>query len=297
MASASNITDEKILQCILNIDMTVRHLFLSIEDLKELKIPQKSHVFTDMIQYSYIRICTVLEEISILHGLAKDNIFLQETLYCAQPAIKGINKYTGLKRARNLMLAHLNRDMKKRFTPWWDELITFKLPRTYKEINQILKFLNLINTIIVSRYHKKFNLFNDSIRANFEKYFRDIEKLEADAVNNPTPLDEVEIEIQKRCEEKGLVDFLLDPVMIKYWEHGITRHFKPRPIDTVLKMSDAEIMDLPEFQLAVQKFLANENRKRERPLLSDEIAHIQSALVTEFKKEMVRVNRGNSPIK
>jgi hypothetical protein len=297
MAPSGDTTDEKILQCILNIDMTVRHLFLSVEDLKDLKIPQKSQVFTDMIQYSYIRICTALDEISILHGLAKDNIFLQDTLYCAQPAIKGINKYTGLKRARNLMLAHLNRDPKKQFTPWWDELITFKLPRTYKEINQILKFLNLINTIIVSRYQDKFKLFNDSMRANFEKYFQEVDKLEKDAISNPTPLDDVEIEIQKRCEEKGLVDFLLDPAMIKYWEHGIKRHFKPRPIDAVLKMSDDEIIALPEFQLAVQKFLANENRKRHRPLLSDEIAGLESILVAEFKKDMIRVNHGNSSAK
>jgi hypothetical protein len=296
MASSTNTTDEKILQCILNIDMTTRHLFLSLEDLKDLKIPQKSQVFTDMIQYSYIRICTALDEISILHGLAKDNIFLQETLYCAQPAIKGINKYTGLKRARNLMLAHLNRDMKKQFTPWWDELITFKLPRTYKEINQILKFLNLINTIIVSRYHEKFSLFNNSIRTNFEKYFQEIEKLEANAVNNPTPLDDVEIEIQKRCQEKGLVNFVLDPAMIKYWEHGITRHFKPRPLDAILKMSGAEIKQLPEFQLAIQKFLANENRKRDRPLLSDEIARFEYMLVMKFKEEMIKLNNDNTSI-
>lgn len=112
---------------------------------------------------------------------------------------------------------------------------------------------------------------------------------------NPTPLDEVDIEIQKRCEEKGLVDFLLDPAMIKYWEHGIKRHFKPRPIDAVLKMSDVEIIALPEFQLAVQKFLANENQKRGRPLLSKEIARIESLLVLEFKKEMIRMSNGNSP--
>lgn len=110
--------------------------------------------------------------------------------------------------------------------------------------------------------------------------------------NRPTPLDEVEIEIQKRCEEKGLVNFILDPAMIKYWEHGIARHFKPRSMDAVLKMSDDEIKKLPEFQLAVQKFLANENRKRERPLLSGEIARLEFFLVAEFKKEMARLNKG-----
>lgn len=289
MASLNTSVDEKIQQCILNIDMTVRHLFFSIEDLKELKIPQKSQVFTDVLQYTYIRICTALDEISILHGLAKDDVFLQDTLYCAQPAIRDINQYTGLRRARNLMLAHLNRNTKKQFTPWWDELIDFKLPRTYKEINQILKFLNLINTIIVSRYHDKFSLFSDSVRPNFEKYFKEVERLEEQMVNAPTPLDAIEIEIQNRCEEKGLVNFALDPAMIKYWEHGITRHFKPRPVHEVLKMGDDEIKQLPEFRLAVQKFIADKNRKHERPLLSDEIARLEALLIAEFRNEMMRM--------
>jgi len=80
-------------------DMAVRHLFFSIESLKELKIPHNSQVFTDVIQYTYIRICTALDEISILHSLAKDDAYLKDTLYCVQPAIKSIKRYTGLRKA------------------------------------------------------------------------------------------------------------------------------------------------------------------------------------------------------
>jgi len=287
------IQEQKIQQCILNIDMTVRHLYFSFADLKELKIPSNSQVFSDAIQYSYIRICTVLDELDILHGLAGEDIFLRETLHCAHPAIKGIKKYSGLKKARNLMLAHLNRDSKKQFIPWWDELIEFKLPRTHKEINQILVFLNLVNTILVSRYDVKFTEFSESVRPSFEKYFEKVEELEKETNDNPTPLDNVEIEIQKRCQEIGLVNFNLDPGLIKYWKHGISRHFKPRKVVDIMKMSDEALKELPEFRLAVYDFIDQMNKKRFKPLTKSEIEGFLGHLITEFRKQMADSLQGN----
>ena len=55
-------------------------------------------------------------------------------------------------------------------------------------------------------------------------------------------------------------------------------------------MSDVEISQLPEFQLAVQKFLANENRKRERLPITKrwDCTFWIRIEVAEFRKEMIK---------
>ncbi|MCD9019143.1 hypothetical protein [Parachryseolinea silvisoli] len=284
---SQNLNNEKIQQCILNIDMVARHLFFSVEGMKELKVPLQSQVFTDVIQYSYIRICTILDEVTILNGLAKGDIFLQDTLYCMKPALKGINEYKGLRKARNLLLAHYNRDQKNVFTPWWTELADFKLPRTYKELNQILGLILLINTILVTRYNTEFHNFSDRQHPDFEKYFDEVEKLESDATTTPSPLDEIQDEVQRRCIEKGIVDIIIDPAMIEYFKDGIAKKFKPRPVDEIHKMTDEELRNQPEFRLAFASLVARENKRRDRPLNSKELECLETVIIGLFRNSVL----------
>lgn len=210
---------KKIQECIMNIDMMCRSMYLSYVDTIKLKIPKKSVIYADMVRYSYIRLCSILNELSILNRLAKTNDYLKDTLYVASPATRALNKYTGIRKARNFLLAHYNRDKSGNFFPWWKALKNLKLPRTHKEVKQIYVWLHLINGIIITRYSDELKEIFAKSRSEFKSYNDWMVEQENDAVANPTPFDNIEIEVEKRVKEKNIGDIEIDPIMtdlIKY---------------------------------------------------------------------------------
>lgn len=102
----------KIQECIFNIDMVCRSMYLSYEEIGSLKLSPKSAIYGDVLRYRYIQLCTILDEFEILHGIAKNDPYLRDTLFVISPVTKALSKYNGIKRARNTMLAHFNRDKK-----------------------------------------------------------------------------------------------------------------------------------------------------------------------------------------
>lgn len=215
MTSPKNI---KIQECLLNIDMICRSMYLSQEESIDLKIPRNSTIYADLLRYSYIQLCTILDEFEILNGLAKNDEYLQDTLYVISPVMRALRQYTGIKRARNYMLAHFNRDKKRNFSPWWIAMKNLKLPRTHKEIEDIYKHLHLMNAFIVARYYEDLEHISKNVKPDFEAYFKWMLEQES-IISNENHFNLIADDLQKRLIEKGIADqLILDPVMTKVME-------------------------------------------------------------------------------
>lgn len=214
----SKITNIKILQCILNIDMVCRSMYASSKDRIEFKTPPESVIFADSIRYSYIQLCSILDELKILNSFAKNDIYLKETLYIISPALRAIKKYNGIRPARNSMLAHFNRDKSGHFIPWWKTLKDLKLPRTKREIAQIFTYLNIINGIIVTRYYEQLKGFTNENKKDVDYYLETVVNQENNEIQNPSSFVEIESEIEKRMSEKGMDKIIVDPFMTEIIE-------------------------------------------------------------------------------
>ena len=178
-------------ECILNIDMTCRSLYAANIERIKFKIPKSSVIFMDSIRYSYIQLCTIQDELKILNGLAKNDEYLKNTLYIISPAARALNKYTGIRKARNVMFAHFNRDRNDNFTPWWKELIGLKLPRFKDELVHIMTYVQLINGIIVTRYYEQLKEISKEVEKEVNEYFEWIKIQEKDVLENLTPFANV----------------------------------------------------------------------------------------------------------
>lgn len=252
--------------------MTCRGLFLLWNDMKSHKLPLQGDVFNAVMRYSYIQFCVIQDEIQRLHSLKKSDPYLLETFYLIELPLAALSKYSGLKRMRNLMLAHLNRAKDGHgFAPWWREIIHLKIPTTVKEVRQIHVWISTINTILVTRYKEQFDKFAEELRPEHDDYFEQIKKLEDEAIVNATPFDDMEIQVRTRLEEKGVTQLHVDPIMAEYG------FFKPREI------AIEEIKKLPEFQKHFQMIVEEECKKRKRLLTPKELDSLMSYIMAEFK--------------
>lgn len=147
-----------------------------------------------------------------IRALAEDN-YLKDTLYIISPIIKALNQYSGLKRARNYMFAHYNRDKKKQFYPWWLALKNLKLPLASTEITDIYKNLQIMNTLIVTRYYADLDEIINRTRPDFNSYMNQSRKA---TENNDTQstFNSVMEEVEKKMIEKSVDNQLIyDPVV------------------------------------------------------------------------------------
>lgn len=208
----------QIQECVLNIDMLCRSMYLSYIDIKKFKIPLSSAIYGDMISYSYIQLCSILDEFVILNGIAKNDEYLKETLYVVSPALKALNKYNGLRKARNTILAHFNRDKNNNFQPWWISMKNLNLPRTFKEINQIYTWLHLINGIIVSRYYEELKKISESSQIEMNIFMNWVKEQERINDSTPTPFDSIYNDVESRMKAIGLSELNVDPAMTEIIE-------------------------------------------------------------------------------
>ena len=191
--------------------MTCRSMYHSNKDIVNFNIPRSSVIYGDMIRYSYIQLCSILDEIVVLNRLGKDNEYLKDTLYIISPVTRAINQYSGIRKARNFMLAHFNRDKKRNFHPWWKALKGLKLPRTQKEIQQIQKWIHLINGILVTRYYEELKEISKTAEDEIKSYSVWMFEEEKKVSENPTPFDSIENQVAIRMEEKGVKEIMVDP--------------------------------------------------------------------------------------
>jgi hypothetical protein len=208
----------KLQECILNIDMTCRCLYAANIERIKFKIPKGSVIFMDSIRYSYIQLCTIQDELKILNRIAKNDEYLKNTLYIISPASRALNKYTGIRKARNVMFAHFNRDRNNNFTPWWKELIGLKLPRFKDELVQIMTYLQLINGIIVTRHYEQLKEISLEAEKEVNEYFDWIKNQEKQVIENLTPFDNVDKEVEKRMIEQKMTEIIIDSFAVELIE-------------------------------------------------------------------------------
>ncbi len=201
----------KLQECLLNIDMTCRCLYAANIERIKFKIPKGSVIFMDSIRYSYIQLCTIQDELKILNGIAKNDEYLKNTLYIISPASRALNKYTGIRKARNVMFAHFNRDRNNNFTPWWKELIGLKLPRFKDELVHIMTYLQLINGIIVTRYYDQLKEITQEVEKDVIDYFEWVKSQEKETLENLTPFENVDKEVEKRMAKHNMTEIVIDP--------------------------------------------------------------------------------------
>lgn len=212
-------SETKIVECIFNIDMICRSMYQSYEDCITLQIPKETVLYSDLLRYSYLQLCIILDEFEILNGLAKDNQYLKDTLYVVSPIAKALNKYSGIRKARNYLFAHFNRDRKGNFEPWWIVLKDAPLPRTKKEIELVYTWLHLLNAFLVTRYYEEYSKMTKLIEPDFFS-FVDWSKSKEQEVAIITPFDSLPEEMKKRFIEKDIEDkLILDPIMSRVLKH------------------------------------------------------------------------------
>jgi len=203
----------KIQECIFNIDMVCRSMYLSYEEIGSLKLSPKSAIYGDVLRYRYIQLCTILDEFEILHGIAKNDPYLRDTLFVISPVTKALSKYNGIKRARNTMLAHFNRDKKKQFNPWWIALRGLNLPENHQEIEDIYRHLHLMNMFLLAIYYEDLNEITNRIKPEYEEFFKlSDQKNRRDL--NPEFFKNVAKEVEQKMTECGIAkQLIVDPVM------------------------------------------------------------------------------------
>ncbi len=210
----------KIQECLLNIDMICRSMYLSYEETLGLKIGADSAMYADLHRYRYIQLCTILDEIEILNRIAKSDSYLMDTLYVISPVTRALGQFPGIKRARNSMFAHFNRDKKRNFHPWWIALRGLRLPQTANEIGDIYKYLHLMNAFLVSRYYEDLKEISVRTKPDFEAFFISQKEMSENHKNDKAVFETVSEAVLKKLEEKNIADqLILDPVMTKVIDH------------------------------------------------------------------------------
>jgi hypothetical protein len=193
----------KIQECIFNIDVLYRELEENLKTFHKMKLGLDHPHHAALLRYNYIQICSILDELDILHSEAKSDEYLRDTLYVLSPAIKKVKRFTGLKRARNTFLAHFNRDKKKQFSPWWKSMKGLRIPRTANEIRQLYALMYVINSLLVSRYYDELREVSIQFRQEENDYFKWVESEEEKAKTEPNNIDDIKEETHRRFIEKN----------------------------------------------------------------------------------------------
>ena len=192
----------KIVECIFNIDMISRHMSLTIFENIKAGFKPGSVIHGNMISYFTIQICTILDELDIIHSYAKKDEYLQDTLNIISPITRALKKFTGFRKARNIILAHYNRDKQGNFSPWWNVMKELKLPRG-AENKDINVWVSMLNSILVSRYYDELKDFTDFVQKDYEDY-REWEKQDLRDALNRDHFKGVLDEVEKRAYSKGM---------------------------------------------------------------------------------------------
>ena len=211
-------TKDKIYECVFNMDVLYRELEENLKAFHKLKLGLDHPHHAALLRYNYIQICSILDELEILNNAAKTDDYLRDTLYVLSPAIKKVKRFTGLKRVRNTLLAHLNRDKKKQFYPWWKSLKGLRLPRTPNETRQLYALMYIINTLLVSRYYDELKELSIRFKEEEMQYINWVKTEEEKVISEPNNIDDIKEEINKRFIEKDFKDVKMQSPSLKSWD-------------------------------------------------------------------------------
>ena len=202
--------------------MLCRHIYLNTSEVRKLKIPSTNLISVDITRLNYIKICSILDELTILNKYAKDDNYLKDTLYIIAPLSRALKKYTGFRKGRNSIYAHFNRNKKNEFYPFWKVFENSNFPKTEMETNKVYTYLHGISGILVTRYYDEFMDYSD-IQSKDLELFKEWQNQQILISPDSDYYSEIDIEIDKRMKEYDMKGIIVDPIMedlIKYFKNN-----------------------------------------------------------------------------
>lgn len=191
-------------KCLINIKWIFSEMYFDYQDAKNIESNNKNYLIAKASKYGFIQICSLLEEFEILNRLSQNDEVLKDTLYVCAPVIRNMKKYKGLKKMRNLMLAHVNRDKLKNFKPWWDELKGLRKPIHKDDINELYESLAFIVDMLSVRHKKEWENAMPYLDNSIRQYMSEDAELQIAIKKREKTMNEINSEVLKRMKEKNI---------------------------------------------------------------------------------------------
>lgn len=192
-------------KCLINIKWIFTEMYFDYQDTKNIQPSNKNYLIAKVSKYGFIQVCSFLEEYEILNRLSQDDKVLRDTLYVCAPVIRNLNKYKGLKKMRNLMLAHVNRDKLKNFKPWWNELKGLRKPIHKDDIDELYESLAFIVDILNVRHKKEWEEAIPYLDNSIRQYMNEDAQLQLRQKKQEKTMAEINIEVLQRMKEKNIL--------------------------------------------------------------------------------------------
>ncbi|MBK7959630.1 MAG: hypothetical protein IPK03_17025 [Bacteroidetes bacterium] len=125
-------------------------------------------------------------------------------MWSISPILKALKSYDGIKKGRNALFAHYNRDKNNNFYPWWRSLNGVNLPRTVSEIVFINSAIGSIRAILVSQYQNELLEIKKSLKLEVDDYLKYVESQEALAPEKLKELNKLIDEVRERIIQKNI---------------------------------------------------------------------------------------------
>jgi len=191
-------------KCLINIKWIFTEMYFDYQDTKDINTSNSNYLLAKVSKYGYIQVCSFLEEYEILNRLSKNNNDLRDTLYVCAPIVRNLKKYKGLKKMRNLMLAHVNRDKLKNFKPWWNELKGLRKPIHKEDINELYESLAFIVDMLNVRHKKEWEEAIPYLEKSLKQYIKEDAELQNKLKRKEKTMKEINAEVLKRMKEKNI---------------------------------------------------------------------------------------------
>jgi len=194
--------NQKILECIYNIDCRVLNIrsvtpYYRPDDFKSVH-----PVHVDIMFYSIVKICSVIDELTILNRLCKNDLYLRDVFYCLKPVNDYILQYEkGFQLIRNNVVAHFQRDKAGNFKPTQLTLQTLNIPRDNGEWSFIYDCLELLRQVLVS----KFPDYPEFLKSQLHEFYTGKDEF-AKTFKSKKALyiEDFKKEVNQRLSEKGI---------------------------------------------------------------------------------------------
>lgn len=191
-------------KCLINIKWIFTEMYFDYHGAKNIQTSNNNYLIAKVSKYGYIQVCSFLEEYEILNRLSQNDEDLRNTLYVCAPIVRNLKKYKGLKKMRNLMLAHVNRDKLKNFEPWWEELKGLRKPIHKEDINELYESLAFIVDMLNVRHKKEWEEAIPYLEKSLRDYIKEDIALQHKLKHKEKTMKEINAEVLKRMDEKNI---------------------------------------------------------------------------------------------
>lgn len=195
-------------KCLINIKWIFTEIYFDYQVAKTFPTSHNNYLIAKISKYGYIQVCSFLEECEILNRLSHNDDVLKDTLYVCAPVIRNLKKYKGLKKMRNLMLAHVNRDKLKNFKPWWNELKGLRKPIHKEDIDELYESLAFIVDILNVRHKKEWEEAIPYLKKSVRQYMNEDTVLQNELKKKEKTMAEINVEVLIRMKEKNITPFV-----------------------------------------------------------------------------------------